>query len=743
MAATMDEATPQGTENVDETDDDLGWGQSEFNNPAMSDTVQYNWCDITDEFMKATEELQLGELLHDTDFGLFEAMSAIEMMDPKMDAGMLCNQAHRKVLNFEQSIKAGTVKIKDLTLPELIANIDATFACIVTWLEGHSLAQTVFTNLYLHDPNLVEDRCIKAFSLFVLKMLEMVREKVNRALVFEEEDFQPMTYGFKLATNLSDLRVGGMLKEVEEEYSKRIKSTRSRKGEERDAETELEHQQCIAVQSRIKFCRMFYSALLAFNRKEVKQGVIEAKRHIQQAEQLLGSIKNSIHFGQESQTDSTDTKNTDYAHVMGFEPLVNQRLLPPTFPRYCKIVTSDEALTYMSGMMTRISRICDVLECSNLHSTFDFMMEFSKLSPCVLSRSLLQMIFLPQNKKIFGTELVQDFIKDGIKMFLCPPVLAPKSWLMNNPQAKEYVDALLSHMIRPICTLYQIHGHNRARQRDKLAHILEDLANLQDEADKVDAALHTMLAKQEPGRQHLACFGSFVLYHTLCVMIQYTLSGFELELYAPHEYHYVFWYLCEFLYGWLISTLTRAESFLLEQESIVEQQQKGRSSKKKSKKKKLRPHDREIATAQALQNLCNGFYKAMVGLSLDDKLKKPNPEFDNEQVRYEHRFAPFGNVLTPPPVQYQQFLDMTNLSKYNPPLTPVDFYISSCKHFQQAKGIFESIMNPSEEILTLIKVAKTNFVVMKLVVGGHKKDSKEPASFDFTTHNIFPIIKIN
>ncbi|XP_077988706.1 N-alpha-acetyltransferase 35, NatC auxiliary subunit-like [Glandiceps talaboti] len=742
MAAPLDVKLAESVENFDETeDDDLGWGQGEFINPsAPPETVQYNWCNITEDFMNATEELELGELLHDKDFGLFEAMSAIEMMDPKMDAGMLCNQANRKVLNLEQSIEAGTVKVKDLSLQEVIGIIDSTLACIVTWLEGHSLAQTVFTNLYLHNPELVEDRCIRSFSLFVLKMVDMVREKVNRALVFEEEDFQPMTYGFKLATNVSDLRVGGMLKEVEEEYSKRIKSTRIRKGEERDAATEVEHQQYIAVQSRIKFCRMFYAAIMALNRKEVKQGVIEAKRHIQQAGQLLGMIKNTIHYGRQSVVDTGDAKNRV---LMGFEPLVNQRLLPPTFPRYCKIVSQEEAVSYLSGLISRIDKVCDVIEYQQFQSTLDFFIEFSKQSPCVLSRTLLQMIFWPQNKKIFGVELMQDFIKDGIKNFLCPPVLAPKSSLLNNPQAKDYVDVLLSHMIRPICLLYQIHGHNRARQRDKLAHILEDLANLQDEADKVDAALHTMLAKQEPGRQHLACFGSFVLYHTLRVMIQYTLSGFELELYAPHEYHYVYWYLCEFLYGWLISTLTRAESFLLEQESIAEQQQKGRSSKKKSKKKKSRPHERDITIAQALQNLCNGFYKAMVGLSLDNKLKRPNQDFDNEQVRYEHRFAPFGNVLTPPPVQYQQFQEMTNLSKYNPPLTAIDFYMSSCKYFQQAKNIFETIVNPGEEILTLIKVAKTNFVVMKLIVGGHKKDSTQPASFDFTTHRTFPIIKIN
>jgi hypothetical protein len=41
----------------------------------------------------------LGELLHDDMFGLFEAMSAIELMDPKMDAGMQCNRSKARTLD--------------------------------------------------------------------------------------------------------------------------------------------------------------------------------------------------------------------------------------------------------------------------------------------------------------------------------------------------------------------------------------------------------------------------------------------------------------------------------------------------------------------------------------------------------------------------------------------------------------------------------------------------------------------
>lgn len=74
----------------------------------------------------------------------------------------------------------------------------------------------------------------------------------------------------------------------------------------------------------------------------------------------------------------------------------------------------------------------------------------------------------------------------------------------------------------------------------------------------------------------------------------------------------VYRYLYEFLYGWLVSALTRADSFLIEQEVTVEGH-RGRSAKKnRSKKRKTRPYGREIAMYQALQNLCGGFYKVNI-----------------------------------------------------------------------------------------------------------------------------------
>ena len=60
-------------------------------------------------------------------------------------------------------------------------------------------------------------------------------------------------------------------------------------------------------------------------------------------------------------------------------------------------------------------------------------------------------------------------------------------------------------------------------------------------ANKVDAFVHRQLAQLDPNTQYSANLATWVLHHTLSAMTHFTLAGFELELYATHEYHYVFW----------------------------------------------------------------------------------------------------------------------------------------------------------------------------------------------------------
>lgn len=92
----------------------------------------------------------------------------------------------------------------------------------------------------------------------------------------------------------------------------------------------------------------------------------------------------------------------------------------------------------------------------------------------------------------------------------------------------------------------------------------------------------------------------------------------------------------------------------------------------------------------------------MVGFRLDGKIKLPHTEFDNEQVRYEHRFAPFASLLTPPPMQYAEFQDMTSLLRYEKAPSSTNLYLAGCQLFHKARSMLETINTPDQEVSAYI-----------------------------------------
>ncbi|KAK0090668.1 hypothetical protein PV325_009411 [Microctonus aethiopoides] len=707
--------------------------------------VVYNWVDITQDFFDAITSLELGELLHDELFGLFEAMSAIEMMDPKMDAGMLCNRGNNKPYTFNQAVESGAIRLDNLMPSEVIGIIDSTYSCIVSWLEGHSLAQTVFTNLYLHQPGEIIDKPLKTFCYAVYQIIEVIKNSINRAMVFEEEDFQSVTYGYRLQQDITESKTISMLKEVEEELHRksRIKPI--------NEEMEREYNDGLALYARIRFTKMFFLSLSLMGKKDnVMQNLGDIQRLLTNCSDMIQIMIKTVGRGEKFDEIS------NHPTIMGFDPMVNQRLLPPTFPRYTKIKPRIDALEYMDELINRLKTVTKVTSCTGFHSALEFHLEFSRQSPCILSRSMLQIIYIPGDDRVLGMHNFTDVLKEAARNFTAPPALLPKNTLLQNHQARDCVETFFYHCTSLFGTLLQLTGHNRARQRDKLAHMLEDFATLHDEAERVDRHLNALSVKNDTSRSHLACFGTWLLYHTVRVMVMYLLSGFELELYSVHEYHYIYWYLHHFLYSWLVSALTRADSFLMEQD-IHSEMHKGRGGKKsaKSKKKKItpRPYSLEMLMYQVQQHICGGYFKALVGLRMDGKIPLPEKEFDSERVRYEHRLlSPFSSLLLPPAADYEKFLDLTNTQMHqnNETVTSEMQYSAACRQFHRARNMLDYALTLCQnrnastvnEIMDLLKVTKTNFIVVKLLADGHKKESKEPPVFDFSCHQHFPIIKL-
>ncbi|KAI3723205.1 hypothetical protein L2E82_34630 [Cichorium intybus] len=110
--------------------------------------------------------LQDGELIHGEIFNLFATMSAVEIIDPKMDSGIVCRYYY-----VDEAIEDGAAPVplslnKIVDVHCMIDIMDHLLSCEETWHKGHSLAQTIFSCIYLLRP----DRTQTIFScIYLLK----------------------------------------------------------------------------------------------------------------------------------------------------------------------------------------------------------------------------------------------------------------------------------------------------------------------------------------------------------------------------------------------------------------------------------------------------------------------------------------------------------------------------------------------------------------------------------------------
>lgn len=325
-------------------------------------------------------------------------------------------------------------------------------------------------------------------------------------------------------------------------------------------------------------------------------------------------------------------------------------------------------------------------------------MDFSKNSrPCLLSRSVLQVIYFPWPNHRFGITPMADVLRESVRSFISPPVLTARHPLASNQHALNCADAFFEYCtnMHTFLSFVQICGFNKARQRDKLARLLTDFATVEDEAERVDAFLQSLHAKEAEPHPY---FCTWVLYHSLRAMSMYLLSGLELELYAVHEYIYIFWYLSQFLSNWIVTTLSRAELLSEQSRNIAAGlpfNAKPKKPKAHTNKRRLQnPYYREVVFNQALSNMFGGYFKALVAFTQEQRIPQPLSVFDNEKVRFDHRFAPFAGITTLPPVPYEEFSGARAYLMCEPAQS---LYADAAKHFQRARFILETFTGGTDQ----------------------------------------------
>nr|GME07973.1 N-alpha-acetyltransferase 35, NatC auxiliary subunit isoform X2 [Ipomoea batatas] len=192
--------------------------------PSGEQTV---WADVSPLLQLACKDLGDGELVHGENFNLFAAMSALEIMDPKMDSGMV-----RSYYSVDEAIECGAAPLplsvdKTIDVQCTIDIMDHLLACEATWHKGHALAQTVFSCIYLLRPDRTSSfPVLHSYCQVMRATCSAVVLTVSEARTNEEEDLFTMAHGLPLKVDGDD-KCLTMLHAVEEMVSRQLRACKA------------------------------------------------------------------------------------------------------------------------------------------------------------------------------------------------------------------------------------------------------------------------------------------------------------------------------------------------------------------------------------------------------------------------------------------------------------------------------------------------------------------------------------
>ncbi|KAF8319438.1 Mak10-domain-containing protein [Clavulina sp. PMI_390] len=173
----------------------------EFNNPSdilggLPGGPQFS--NVTNVVDAATTEMEAEEIIMTGEFTLMDAMSAIEIMDPRLDS-FLATYPGAETASFNV--------YSHLTPEEVCWIMDRTICAEMGWHEGRSLSQTIYTCLYVHEfasldpviwrmnqplghsqPAPLVTSVLRSWIVGLVKCCHMAWREFSQRHVFENED---------------------------------------------------------------------------------------------------------------------------------------------------------------------------------------------------------------------------------------------------------------------------------------------------------------------------------------------------------------------------------------------------------------------------------------------------------------------------------------------------------------------------------------------------------------------------
>ncbi|KAF2688921.1 amino-acid N-acetyltransferas-like protein subunit Mak10 [Lentithecium fluviatile CBS 122367] len=653
-----------------------------------------NIHNITEKFTKACNGLDVGQLVKDEYFTLFESIGALEIMDPKMDSGFL---------QPGETLEDDYDPLTPLLPDELIGIMDQLLCYEMAWHTGYPLSQTLFTSLHIDRLLWPETKVfehaqfyrgdveegkrpgvflevLRAYCLALVKGCDFVIAKVTGRDYFEEEDFCTNTYNRVLFVQVP---VDVFARELDAAVDLM-----------EDPDLDIPDALRKAITTRLDFRKSFLTAL-------------DLDLPLDNLSRYWAPILSSI----------TTIKNT---HALGtpvpssFSTKIQRKLASTVPPRPIVDLAFADALA-------KLTQLCTDCEEATRFTTLPldpleyqaFLWTFASRDPTPLpySRSYLSTILF--DPATLNTSISLPLTDIRSLVFPSSPILDPLNWTLSPPrnpllpkpprlQLALLIDDFVDRAGQPYLDFWIALGQNRCRLRRMLTHVIIAWDFLQVDAALVDADL--MATCQQLGVEPQVLdnpLTAWVYVKKLWMMEKVVLLGFEQDIYLPDEFAGMYYFL-SVVAAKRAAELDRCEKHVGERTMQLIGASRYQDAQDVDD---MGPYvDSELQQAKGVSEFAKAlyrFYTILLYLGLIPHLKRP---FSTEELRYELRMKPF---LALQPVEVPLF------AEFQAALQPYGSYSSP----SSSASLQADLRDPDSALWTsidaAIKAAKDAFARVK------------------------------